>query len=860
MRLDDGTLVSDKKDVSNLLASTISKNSSSSNKCKTFLKTKQLKEKTKLNFASDNTEAYNSAFTLSELQSVLKTCSESAAGPDEVHYNLIKHLPETGLLTILAVFNHIWTTGFFPPAWRKAVVVPIPKPDKDLTNPNNYRPIALTSCLCKVMEKMVNSRLMWKLETEGLLAKEQCGFRKHHSTVDHLVRLETTIRNAFINKRHAVAIFFDLEKAYDTTWRFGILSDLHKLGFRGNLPHFIKQFLEIRTFQVRVGSTLSDIYEQELGVPQGSILSPALFSIKINEIVKSVGQGLESSLFVDDFALYATGKTLAGVERQLQMCVDKIEQWALENGFKFSATKTQCIHFHNFRHIFPDPVIRLGKSPIQAVTEAKFLGVIFDQKLNFKAHIQQLKTSCQKALNVLKVVAHTDWGADKKTLLHLYRALVRSKLDYGCIVYGAARTSYLKVLDPIHHQGLRLCLGAFRTTPVHSLYAEAEEPSLHNRRLKLSLNYFIKLYSEPLNPAYDCVFNPISLEKFEANPQSIRPLGVRIQPHVAKADIDLGIINKNSKFPSDPPWTFEPPKVNFELTAHRKDNTSSVAYKALHAELCQKYQNHEQVFTDGSKSDDGVACAATCASRRPLTTRLPFDSSIYTAELSALILSLKIAYQSKRKRFIIFSDSLSALEAISIQNVDHPLLIEFYQLYTKLSRDGHDIVLAWTPGHVGIQGNEIADRLAKNAINKTIHPSAVIPFSDIRPKVQSYMDKLWQEEWETQTQNKLFKIKPSLKTSLLSVWGNRKEESVMCRLHTGHSYITHGYLLRGEDPPWCVPCHEFLTIQHILLECWDLHQIRRGHFTADTLGCLFREVSPGIIFSFLKFVNIFHLI
>ena len=360
LRLDDGTLVSDKKDVSNLLASTISKNSSSSNKCKTFLKTKQLKEKTKLNFASDNTEAYNSAFTLSELQSVLKTCSESAAGPDEVHYNLIKHLPETGLLTILAVFNHIWTTGFFPPAWRKAVVVPIPKPDKDLTNPNNYRPIALTSCLCKVMEKMVNSRLMWKLETEGLLAKEQCGFRKHHSTVDHLVRLETTIRNAFINKRHAVAIFFDLEKAYDTTWRFGILSDLHKLGFRGNLPHFIKQFLEIRTFQVRVGSTLSDIYEQELGVPQGSILSPALFSIKINEIVKSVGQGLESSLFVDDFALYATGKTLAGVERQLQMCVDKIEQWALENGFKFSATKTQCIHFHNFRHVFPDPVIRLG--------------------------------------------------------------------------------------------------------------------------------------------------------------------------------------------------------------------------------------------------------------------------------------------------------------------------------------------------------------------------------------------------------------------------------------------------------------------------------------------------------------------
>ena len=92
-----------------------------------------------------------------------------------------------------------------------------------------------------------------------------------------------------------------------------------------------------------------------------------------------------------------------------------------------------------------------GKTPIKI--EAKFLGVIFDTKLTFKNHIQYLKT-CQKALDILRVVGHTDWGADRIVLLRLYSSLVRSKLDYGCIVYGSARRSILKQLDPIHHQGL----------------------------------------------------------------------------------------------------------------------------------------------------------------------------------------------------------------------------------------------------------------------------------------------------------------------------------------------------------------------------------------------------------------------
>ena len=104
-------------------------------------------------------------------------------------------------------------------------------------------------------------------------------------------------------KEHCVAIFFDLEKAYDTTWKYGIMKDLHDIGLRDRLPNFISNFLSDRSFNVRIGSTLSDTFEQEQGVPQGSIISPTLFNIKINNIVKCVND-TDSSLYVDDFGIF----------------------------------------------------------------------------------------------------------------------------------------------------------------------------------------------------------------------------------------------------------------------------------------------------------------------------------------------------------------------------------------------------------------------------------------------------------------------------------------------------------------------------------------------------------------------------
>ena len=142
------------------------------------------------------------------------------------------------------IFNYIWTTGKFPDDWQYATIIPIPKPGKDPAEPNNYRPIALTSCLYKTLQRMINKRLTWSLESNNHISRFQSSFRSDCSATDNLVRLEIFIRDAFIKTEHVVAVFFDLEKAYDTTWRYSILKDIHKLGLRGRLPTFIENVLE----------------------------------------------------------------------------------------------------------------------------------------------------------------------------------------------------------------------------------------------------------------------------------------------------------------------------------------------------------------------------------------------------------------------------------------------------------------------------------------------------------------------------------------------------------------------------------------------------------------------------------------
>ena len=137
------------------------------------------------------------------------------------------------------------------------------------------------------------------------------------------------------------------------------------------------------------------------------------------------------------------------IERHLQRVLNKLQVWTDENGFKFSTSKTVVKHFCQKIKEHSHPELFLNGTALPVVEETKFLGLIFDSKLTFIPHLKYLSKKCLQAINLLRVVGHYDWGADSSTLLKLYDSTIRSKLDYGCMVYGSACDSYLQMLDPI---------------------------------------------------------------------------------------------------------------------------------------------------------------------------------------------------------------------------------------------------------------------------------------------------------------------------------------------------------------------------------------------------------------------------
>lgn len=791
------------------------------------MRLKVLSEQRPVDFKTTVNLSYNSPFSLIELMSGIGNLRSVAEGPDLIHNDMLKCLPQCALDALLTSFNSLWESGEFPTEWRNAIIVPLLKPGKEGSDPAHFRPISLTSCLCKLFEKMVNVRFTWFLESRGILNNDQCGFRKGRSTSDHLVSLDTSIRCAFKERRHVGAVFFDVVSAYDTVWRHGVILKAFQYGIRGQMGFFINNFLTERTFRVRVGGTYSNLFFQEDGIPQGSVLSIGLFALAINDATAAIPPTIKCSLFVDDIGIWTTASGSSSLSRQLQLAVNSLDRWSSQNGLRFSTSKTVGVHFCRKRRLCPEPNITLKGSPIPFQTSAKFLGIIFDKRLTYHAHLQNLRDRCFKSLNCLKCVSRTSYGADRKTLLILYRALIRSKMDYACFVYDSANEPVKRCLNTIHHSAIRICTGAFRTTPISSLLVEANEPPLDMRRRLLGQRYVYKLAQFPNHPTYSAVFSRQLIRLFDGVSKGL-PLGVRARNFAVECAVTKRIIARVE--PSEmPPWEILPPAADTTLAQSAKSEMSPQELKALTLEHISQYHRHAMFYTDGSKTDTGVGCSFVIGTTSR-TFSLPPLASVFTAELTAIDKALCFLDISDQTDFVIFTDSLSSIQTLMSFNSKDNFVQKMQLRLTCLAKDGKNVTLCWVPSHVGIEGNERADAAAKRASSRPCTRRLPIPARDLLPHLSLHLRNSWQRWWMTHTHNKLLEIKPEIGEWPCSSRRCRREEVALCRLRTGHTLATHRYLLCGEARPLCRRCLEPLSVRHVLVSCPDYDLERDRYF------------------------------
>ena len=193
----------------------------------------------------------------------------------------------------------------------------------------------------------------------------------------------------------------------------------------------------------RVGSEFSSAHSQEDGLPQGSVLSVTLFNVAINSLMNHVPVGVQGSIFADDYVVYCSGSSAVEVGRKIQGAIRFATDWAKSRGFKFSTQKTKAVRFTRTRRREEIPTLILENSILPYEDKVKYLGIILDKKLTFEYHITEIANEVRHCLNILKVVSHFNWGADRTTLLRLYTVLCLSKIDYGCQMYSSAcRTSH----------------------------------------------------------------------------------------------------------------------------------------------------------------------------------------------------------------------------------------------------------------------------------------------------------------------------------------------------------------------------------------------------------------------------------
>ena len=743
-----------------------------------------------------------------EIEKSFAKGKDSAPGEDKVTYSMAKNSGPVAKSIAQKIYNISWQTSRVPAQWKIAAQVAIPKP----ASRDEFRPISLLSVFDKNLERIAHDRMMKKARSK--LHPNLYGFLENRGTQDGLLSLSSKAsshiydRNSCSkvednprgyarkhrNNDRCIAVFVDLEKAFELANKNVILHTLTTLGVKGKLLAWIQNYLSDRKGYVSINGQKSGTHNFENGTPQGSIISPALFNILIHALL--------SYQWPDNVEVYSYADDLVIISRDVN-AVSKIKE-ALktlsvaceELGLKINANKTKIMEFGGVpnrditKEIF---TVGLGEdeTQIEVVSEFKYLGVIYTSNLKAYKHIDYTVKKANRKINLLKAMSCKELGCDTATLVRYVTTCIRPVLEYGIQYLNAAgirvrdRTKFEAVLP----RALKIAYGLPQTTRNHAVLIEAGLTDMGARTAQASMNTMVKAYRSidkhpeqwnthlafedsneyheqhgrfPIQSRLD-VLGPQSRLRWEHQPW-LQRTAIQILTDLNLWEM-LSTPNPISKFkkPVGAPYSHKVKLTILPLQSNKNSLTEKGLdearnfFNTIISDL--QFNSQITIFTDASVNQETRKATFACAVfingqfNNQLSTqgRISDHSGSMTTELYAIKQAVKIicfnARQMRIRKFLIVTDSMSGIQAL--QNTDNPdnryCVLEIHRRLDMLEKQIQTTgTILWCPSHIGIFGNEKADEMAGAAmgVDHTIIATPAAS-SAIKSRIKTFVKQQW---------------------------------------------------------------------------------------------------------------------
>ena len=373
--------------------------------------------------------------------------SKKASGPDDIPAILLKTCADEITPMLTFIIQQSINAAKVPLDWKKATMTPIFKKG-NRAMPENYRPVSLTSICCKIAEHVIVSNVMKHLDHTNFLSDQQHGFRRQRSCESQLIKTTNDLAEILNRKGQVDMAILDFAKAFDKVPHNRLLRKLKHCNIDQNVIGWIQSFLQNRTQRVAVDGCLSNEAPVLSGVPQGTVLGPALFLIFINDI--GLGVTSQIRLFADDCLIFREIRSLADT-LALQEDLTRLVDWSKRWGMSFNVKKCNAMSITNKKKKIQASYEMEG-TQLERVTEATYLGVTITSDLEWRRHVENITSSAERLLGFLWRTMHK---CPRNLKSKAFTSIVRPKLDYAATVWDPHHTTLINKLERVQRRGAR---------------------------------------------------------------------------------------------------------------------------------------------------------------------------------------------------------------------------------------------------------------------------------------------------------------------------------------------------------------------------------------------------------------------